>query len=236
MPPVGYTARAQGLEDPRSYSRGISGRIYPSQFRKSRRIFSVSIPGASGGGTADAYMQQLRRYLDEQTPLIQIEVKPDGWALAMDAIIRARGHGPVRLGYEGQSLRLTYAKQPMSLWYSSLEVKSGSDYGGSYIDVVVPGTNTVVAFPGEKVVQGETTGRVVGKSRSDAAGSARIYVDTPFETGRVQVSPPEFAVAVITSFPDSAQSASGRFSFELTMEEAFEDEYPGGFEVFQPWR
>lgn len=235
MPPVGYTAISQALENPRSTSVGVNGTPRFSQTRQARRKFAVSIHGIGRDMAGQGYIEQLRRRLDAQPPIVQIEVKPDGWHLAMDAAIKARGHGAIQWTYGGEPMQWVYTAQSMAWWYSDLTVTTGSDYGGNYIDVTVPTPNAVIAYPGEKVVQYGTTGRVMGSARSDANGNARIYVDTSFSDGIVQISPIERVYAYLTSMPPTSQSVGQGYTYDWSMTEVLPSDF-ASFEIIQPWR
>lgn len=236
MPPVNYTTRAQSIEDARSVSVGLNGKIYPSQYRRSRRMIDLTAHGIGEDDGGSGYLEQLRRYHDGKPPLVLVEIHPDGWSRGMAEARVARGHGEIIWTYGGLPMTWEYTAQRLNIFYSGMNVTAGVDYGGNYLLVTTPKGNVRVAYPGEKVVQGDTVGRVAGDAIADAGGSAKIYVDTAFETGHVQISPPEWAVGYITGIPNVAQPATGGYEYTIAMTEVFEDEYPGGLTVLQPWR
>lgn len=236
MPPISYTAQSQGLENARNMSSGISGARRISQTRKSRRLFSIEIPGIGPDRVGEGYIEQLRRYVDGKLPLVRIEVRPDGWHIAAREMIAARGHGAVTWRWQGGQMSWRYQGQPLAWWWSALSITPGIDYGGDYVYATGLQPSTFVAMPGELVRQGSTEGRVRGAVRSNASGDARIYVDQAFQPGHVLISPKQYTVAVIDELSPILSPSSGNYGATLTGTEAFASDYVDGFQYENPWR
>jgi hypothetical protein len=236
MPPVSYTTHSQALENPRTNSTGLNGTIYTSQYRKSRRQIQTTIHGIGDDHSGQGYVEQLRRYLDENAPLVQFELRPNIWTQKIDVVRAARGHGEIQWDYTEVPFEWLYTEQHLNIFYSGMDVVADVDYGGNYLDVVVPTPNADIAMAGEIVVQGSVTGRVVGVARSDASGNARIYVDTEFQTGHVQISPPEWVTCYVTDMPATSETNQVGFEYTMSMIEVLPQDYPDGLEVIQPWR
>lgn len=236
LPPLSYQAQSQSLENARNMSRGISGSMRISQTRASRRKFQITFNGIGGYGGGAGYIEDLRRRLDGVLPLVRVRVFPDHWHIDMHEAIKARGHGPVQWLYQGQPMFWQYTAQPMTWWWSGLSVATGVDNGGNYLDVTGMAPHKVIAYPGELVEQNDITGRVVGVSRANASGAARIYVDTAFADGVVYISSLKWVTVSLDSLEPVTIPATGGISVGFMATEVFETDYFDPLEYENPWR
>lgn len=232
FPPVGITAYENSIDDPLRVSVSYSGAARGSQVRANRAIYNISVSGVGTDGNGMGYIETLKQLLKGKLPLVQIDTLPAVWwgqtcqrgEIASDEVVWTSG---------GDELVWTSGGDDL-VWRDSAEITAtaGND-GFDYIDITgVPLGVTI--YPGEAVQGGGDVAYVLGQ-KEVTEDPVRLYLTAPIASGEVNIGRKVTRVFRITNEP-SAMQTTGAFGYDFTMIEAFETDFPDGFNIRDvPW-
>ena len=234
-PPVQLVGHEYTISRPVSRAEGISGRPYFSQSKATRSIVTAEVAGIGSDLAGAAYVEQLKRFLDGKPPFVRVVPLPHVYWRAVKNLQLRRGQGPVNWSATGVPLDWTSGGVALN-WVIGAPVAcvAGADVW-PFLDCTGLPPSQPVAYPGELVMAGGQTARVIRLVRSDASGAARVYLDQALSSDTVLIGVRESIAMEILEFPRAVQPVSGRYSYQFDMQEVFEDEFDDGFNEVNPW-
>lgn len=226
---------------PVSRSRSLlDGRSYVSAAQRARRFVTITAQGIGPDRAGAGWLDMLKRELRGGVNLVRVDLASPVWHLAVNPLNGLRGSVPLVWSAGASALDWTAAAAPLS-WTTGAQIAGVTAADNSLTCTGLP-PSRVVAYPSElvRVIDGDGVAhfaRVVGIAKSDATGTARVFLDAPLPSGDVVIGFKESLVFEIPGINDvrAAQPVGQNWSFTLDLRQVFEDETDGFTEV-NPWR
>lgn len=236
-PPVSLTGWEFTVVDPVSESRTlIGGAPRTSAYLPRRRMATAVVPMNGGDGANLGYVEMLKRRL-AGIHLVRVECRPAIWCSKQSRLRNAIGEW---LTGSVEGLWLSGVTEG---WWTAASYfgTAGTADGWPVVTVTGLPPNTIVVRPHELVRMLDPEGpaqsaRALRVTRSDGSGTAVIRLETALTgTGPISIGDTESVVFRPLDYPRAVQAVGGSGAYTWNFEEAFEDEYPGGWTEVDPW-
>lgn len=244
-PPVHSVATLLSQNRAMSTSFGLAGTPYSSLAQRTRRIWSVRVPGIGKDGQQQGYIETLKVLLDGKLPLVRATPCPRYWW-------KARGQEVANLNEQ----TLTWFSNPNGAAVAWDGAEGGAAVAWRFQpEIYEVGTNDDgwhflrlrylprgnFAIPGEKVSFGGREAFVVNTAIVGDDGRTTVYLTedigaTVGPASNFSLNVRESIVFFMDDFPNAMQPAVGSYYYEFEMFEVFAEEFADGFtEVSPPW-